>query len=147
MEVWRCAVRELCGMPALLWLALQDRKHMGVPCVGLGICVAVLLIGGSFGAVSLQSRMGGALFGGLLLMFAFFSKEAIGQGDAILLCVCGVAFGLYETVTSSFFAALYAGGYAALLLVKKQAGRKSRIPFLPFFLLGYITMRLIWRFS
>lgn len=147
MEVWESAIRELCGMPALLWLALQDKKHMGISRMGLGIAATVLLIGGSFGKVSLQSRLGGAAFGGLLLMFAFFSKEAIGLADAILLCICGVAFGLYETVASSFFAALYAGGYAVVLLVIKKAGRKSRIPFLPFLLLGYVTMRLFWRFS
>lgn len=147
MEVWEIAVRELCGMPTLLWLALQDKKYMGISRKGLGIAAAVLLIGGCFGKVSWQSRLGGVAFGGILLLFAFFSKEAIGLADGILLCVCGAAFGLYETVTSGFFAALYAGGYAAILLVRKKAGRKSRIPFLPFLLLGYVTMRLFWRFS
>ncbi len=146
MELWKLAVRELCGMSTLLWLALEDKKHMGISRMGLVIATVVLLVGGSFGTVSLQSRIGGGAFGLLLLVFAFFSKEAIGKGDAILLCVCGVAFGLYETVTSCFFAALYAGVFAVVLLLRKKAGRKSRIPFLPFLLLGYITMRLLWRF-
>ena len=37
---------------------------------------------------------------------------------------------------------LVAAGYAVVLLLLKKAGRKSRIPFLPFLLLGYVTMRI-----
>lgn len=142
MELWEKAVRELVSMPVLLWLALLDRKHLEIGKITLAAASAILLAVGSIGEVSLFSRLGGAAFGVLLLFFCRFSKEAMGMADGILILVCGVAFGLYETVTLSFFAALYAGCFSAILLVTHRAGKKSRIPFLPFLLLGYITMAL-----
>ncbi len=142
MEVWESAVRELCCMPTLLWLALQDKKYYGIKPLGVVLASLLLLCGGCFGKAGWQSRLGGVAVGIVVLMFAYFSKEAIGVADGIIISVCGVAFGLYETVLLCFLAAVYAAGYAVVLLLLKKAGRKSRIPFLPFLLLGYVTMRI-----
>ena len=138
-EVWR----ELLVMPTLLWLALQDKKHLGITRRGLVIASGILLIGGCFYAVGWQSRGGGLAVGALLLIFGYFSKETIGIADGVIISVCGAAFGIYETVALCFFAALYAATFSFVLLLLKKVGRKSRIPFLPFLLLGYVTMRLL----
>lgn len=143
MDLWGSVIRELCAIPTLLWLALQDKKHLGITPRGLLIASAVLLFAGQFGEVSRQSGLGGAMVGVVLLVFGYFSKEAIGIADGAVILVCGVAFGLYETVTMTFFAALYAGICSIVLLLVKKAGKKSRIPFLPFLLLGYLTMRML----
>lgn len=143
MEVWERAVRELGSMPVLLWLALLDKKHLEIKKSVLFVAAAVLLAAGSAGDAMLPSRLGGGALGVLLLFFCRFSKEAMGMADGILILVCGVAFGLYETAALCFFAALYAGIFSAILLITHKAGRKSRIPFLPFLLLGYVTMALI----
>jgi len=143
MEIWKSAVRELCTASILLWLALQDKKHLGITRMGVFVASGVLLFAGCFTTVAWQSRLGGIAFGTVLLMFAFFSKEAIGVADGIIVSVCGAAFGLYEAVTACFFAALYTGCCSMALLCAKKVGRKSRIPFLPFFLLGYLTMRVL----
>lgn len=143
MELWERAVRELGSMPVLLWLALLDKKHLEIKKSVLFVAAAVLLAAGSAGDAMLPSRLGGGALGVLLLFFCRFSKEAMGMADGILILVCGVAFGLYETAALCFFAALYAGIFSAVLLITHKAGRKSRIPFLPFLLLGYVTMALI----
>lgn len=143
METWEYVVRELCCVPTFLWLALQDKRYLGITRKGLVISSAVLLLGGWFGTVSWQSRIGGAMMGVVLLVFAYFSREAIGIADGVIILVSGVAFGLYETVVLCFMAALYAGAVSGVLLLVKKAGRKTRIPFLPFLLLGYVTMRAI----
>ena len=83
------------------------------------------------------------MVGAVILLFAYFSKEAIGYADGVIILACGVAFGLYETVTAVFFAAVFAGCFSGVLLVAKKAGKKSRIPFLPFLLLGYVAMRML----
>lgn len=138
-ELWR----ELLTMPTLLWLALQDKKHLGITRLGLIIASALLLLVGCFNGVDLQARLGGLAVGLLLLLFAYFSKEAVGLADGVIIAACGVAFGVYETVSLCFFAALYAAIVSFVLLLRKKVGRKSRIPFLPFLLLGYVTMRLL----
>ncbi len=143
METWECVVRELCAVPTLLWLAVQDKKHLSITRRGLLIASVILLIAGCFGIADWPSRLGGAAFGVILLLFGVFSKEAIGFADGVIILVCGAAFGLYETATLCFFAALYAGCCSAVLLLLKKAGKRSRIPFLPFVLLGYLTMRIL----
>lgn len=145
MESLGRMVRELCAVPTLLWLALQDKRHLGVMPCGLLIASICLLVAGQFGAVSRQSALGGVMIGAVLMMFAYFSKEAIGMADAVIVLVCGAAFGLLETVMFTFLATLYAGIYSGILLLAKKAGKNSRIPFLPFLFLGYITMRVMGR--
>lgn len=142
MEVWQSALREVCGLSSLLWLAIQDKKHLEVSRWSLVVSSMVLLIAGCFSAVSWQWRVGGMAFGVILLLFVFFSKEALGVADGVIIVVCGIAFGLYETVLCCFLATVYTCGYALFLLLRKKAGRKTRIPFLPFYLLGYITLRV-----
>ncbi len=147
MEMWGSVIRELCAVPALLWLAIQDKRNLGITSRGLlGISV-ILLISGQFGTVSRASGLGGVMMGVVLMLLSYFSKEAIGIADSVVVTVCGAAFGLWETVALVFFAMLYAGGCSAVLLVTKKAGKKTRIPFIPFLLLGYLTMRMLEVYS
>jgi len=138
-EIWR----ELLVLPTLLWLALQDKKYLGLTKVGLVIASGIILVGGCLYPLGWQARIGGLAVGSLLLLFGYFSKEAIGIGDGVVISVCGAAFGIYETVALCFFAALYTAVFSFALLMLRKVGRKSRIPFLPFLLLGYVTMRLL----
>jgi len=130
-------------IPTLVWLALQDKRHLGITPRGLLISSVILLVAGQFGDVDRESALGGVMVGTVILLFAYFSKEAIGTADGVIILVCGAAFGLLETVTFTFFATLYAGVCSVVLLLTKKAGKKSRIPFLPFLLLGYLTMRVL----
>lgn len=143
MESLRNIMRELCAMPALLWLALQDKRHLGITPRGLLVTSVILLVAGQFGEVNRQSALGGVTVGVIILIFAYFSKEAIGVADGVVILVCGAAFGLLETVTFTFFATVYAGFCSIVLLLTRKAGKKSRIPFFPFLLLGYLTMRIL----
>ena len=109
MEVWESAVRELCCLSAFLWLAIQDKKYFGITRGGLLVSSLLILFGGCFSDVGWQSRVGGAAVGVVLLLFGYFSAEAIGLADGVVVFVSGIASGLYETVCFSFLAALYAG--------------------------------------
>lgn len=146
MEVWKVALREVCSMPVLLWLAIQDKRYLGIPRLQLWIGAGILLLAGFFCECSWQERVGGAAFGAVLFAFVYFSKEAMGVADSVVVTACGIAFGLYEAVVLCFVTSLYAGGYSMVLLLAKKAGRKSRIPFLPFLLLGYVTLRMVQSF-
>lgn len=143
MEVWQCVARESCSMTVLLWLALTDKRHLEIKKNMLFVAAVILLFAGSFISKGLESRLGGAAFGIVIMLFCRFSEEALGFADGIIIFVCGIAFGLQETVTLCFFAAVYAGIYSAILLLTHKVGRKSRIPFLPFLLFGYVTKTLL----
>lgn len=143
MEGWEYIVREVCCFPAFIWLAWQDKKYLGISRLGLFVTSVLIVTAGLFAEASWQSRFGGVAVGIVLLVFGLFSNGAMGAADAVIITACGAAFGLYETVGLSFFAALYAGIFSGVLLIAKKVKRKSRIPFLPFVLLGYVTMRIL----
>lgn len=142
MPGWECMVREVCSIIALLWLAIEDKRHLGVAGKSLIVTSLLLLVAGCTVDITWESRVGGAMIGVVLLFFGYFSKEAIGFADGLLILVCGTAFGLYETMGICFFSMVYAGSCSAVLLIAGKVGKKSRIPFMPFVLLGYVTMRI-----
>ncbi len=143
MDNFGLIMREVFCVPAFVWLAWQDKKYLGISRVGLVVTSALIIGAGLFAGTSWQSRLGGVAVGILLLVFGLFSGGAMGLADAVVITACGVAFGLYETVALGFFAALYAGLFSGVLLLAKKVKRKSKIPFLPFLFLGYVTMRIL----
>lgn len=126
-------------MAIFLWLALEDRKHFEIKRSTLLVTGILLALVGCGTSVGWQSRVAGVAFGSIVLLFCLFSEEALGFADGIIICVCGIAFGLREAVSICFFATVYAALFSALMLLTGRAGRKTKIPFMPFLLLGYVT--------
>ena len=140
--MWNEIVREICTIPVFLYLAVRDKKNMELSRNELWITAALLLLAGVFSGAEWEVRLGGAAYGAVVVVFCLFSKEALGYADGIMILVCGVAFGLYETAGFSFIAMVAAALVSVVLLLLKKAGRKSRLPFFPFLLFGYVIMRL-----
>lgn len=143
MENWDVLLRELCCLPVFLWLAIRDKRYMEIPRAGLLVTAGVLLFGGCFTTVSWQLRVGGALFGAGLLAMIYLSKEALGVADGVIIFVYGIAFGLYEVAVLCFLATLFTSPVAGILLLTKKGGRKTKLPFFPFLLLGYVALRIL----
>jgi prepilin signal peptidase PulO-like enzyme (type II secretory pathway) len=84
-------------------------------------------------------RLAGVLSGAMLLLLAFFSREAIGLGDAALFLVLGIWLGLWESLlllTGSLVLAALAGIF---LWIRKKS-MKQTFPFVPFVLIAYVLM-------
>ena len=140
--MWYEVARDICSVPVFVYLALRDKKNMELSHRELWITAAILLFAGMLSGAGIESRLGGAAYGAVVVAFCLFSKEALGLADGIILLVCGVAFGLFETAGASFVAMVAAAVISIVLLMLKKAGRKTRLPFFPFLLFGYIIMRL-----
>lgn len=89
------------------------------------------------------STITGLLPGILVLLLAYVTKESIGYGDGLVLCVMGGFCGLTDTVAILGVALVLVAMAAIVLLVIKRAGRKTELPFLPFLCLGY-GVSLLW---
>ena len=139
MNVWQYAGKEVCCMIVLLRLALEDKKHCEIERRTLLLTGALLGLAGFFSSVGWEFRVAGAAFGSIVLLFCLFSEEALGLGDGIFICILAVAYGVGEAVTACFFATAYAALISSVLLLTRKAGRKTKIPFMPFMLLGYVT--------
>lgn len=132
-------IREIAALLLLLPTVIFDVKKQRVPIlylIGMGIVgTAVSLISGE---VPWWSVLSGIAVGGLLLLLSKATKEAIGYGDGAMTAALGAWFGLQETV-SALFLGLFAAGIAAGICLILKKGRRYRLPFAPFLLIGGIA--------
>lgn len=136
----------LAAAPAGLLLAAVDFQVKRLPDVlTLPLAGATLAL---LGLAALMPRAGGswtrALLGAIVLACGHFllfllNPRGMGFGDVKLALTLGAALGWYGwdvLFAGTFLSFLLASGYGAVLLLTKQAGRKSAIPFGPFMVLG-----------
>ena len=90
--------------------------------------------------------------GGMAVLFAFYFllcfiyPAGMGFGDVKLAGVLGLYLawlGWAELVTGAFLGFLYGGVLGLALMLVRRAGRRSKIPFGPFMLLGALTA-ILW---
>lgn len=120
--------------------AIEDLRRMKIYMPPLYVALGLGLLLALFGdSEFFLYRMAGMLPGVILLLLAYFSREAIGSGDAVLFLVLGLMLGLWEgllLLATSLALAAFAG---ILLWIRKRSG-KLAFPFVPFVLLAYVLM-------
>ena len=81
----------------------------------------------------------GAVF---LFLVSFASHSAIGYGDDFVILACFALLGAGEELFCFLAGLLLSALWSASLLIRKKAGRKDTLPFLPFLLAGHICVFL-----
>ncbi len=76
---------------------------------------------------------------GVLFFFLSMAGESIGVGDSALIMLLGFLFGVRRQVLYVFLAVLFCAVVAAVLISTGKAGRKSRLPFVPFLLAAFFV--------
>ncbi len=89
---------------------------------------------------SFLSIAGGVMVGMLVLLFSIVSKEKIGRGDAYIIMVAGLFLGFEETLLLLWISSILAALIGIFLLKKYGDAMDKELPFVPFLLLGYLTM-------
>jgi leader peptidase (prepilin peptidase)/N-methyltransferase len=106
--------------------------------VGAVLLVIPSVINGDYGQL-LRAAIGMAALYGLYFLLALVYPAGMGFGDVKLAGVLGMYLawlGWAEFAVGSFLAFLLGGVFGIALMAMQRAGRKSRIPFGPFMLLG-----------
>ena len=85
----------------------------------------------------------GMAVGILLLGISVLTGEAVGRGDALLLVMTGSFLGGRQNAMLLLTAWVASGIWSGILLSLRKAGRRSRIPFVPFLLLAYMGQLLV----
>lgn len=127
-------------------IAAYDLKYMEIPIILLGVsaCLTLLFLFSDFelGQIFWSSRLGLALFGGMIVALFFFAlvfvshETWMGWGDVWLGLVCGMIVGLPAAL---FMLTLSFASGASIGIVSMYFGGKnlkSQIPFAPFLVLG-----------
>ncbi len=97
-----------------------------------------------FERIGLWDMAGGMAVGISLYLVAYLSGEKIGKGDALLVMVCGIFLGFWETIVLLWIAFLFAGLFGFVFMKVQHVGRNHELPFVPFLLLGYVVCLFLW---
>lgn len=91
---------------------------------------------------SMADMLLGIGVGGLVVLLAWASREAIGVGDGIMLMVSGIFLGAWGNLELLLTALLFVGAAGLFFAVIKRKERDYRVPFLPFVLVAYLFQLL-----
>ena len=80
----------------------------------------------------------GAIPGIICVFISFISREQMGFGDSFIVLFIGILTGYKRVLISFMFALLLLNLFAMFILIIKKGNRKTKIPFIPFLLAGYI---------
>ena len=131
----------------LLFLAVNARSDLMTRTVYVPLCMLTGIAGILFSPVipggSWQKSIAGLAPALVLLVLSLLWQEHIGCGDAYVLAACGAWLGAGDTLELLLAALLLAGGFSVCLLLRKRAGRKTQLPFVPFLLAGQFLRILI----
>ena len=92
---------------------------------------------------SIKSLLFGIAVGGGLYLLSLATDGAIGRGDALVFTLMGLYLGLYRLLFLLMGSFLLCGFTGSVLLLLKKAGRKSKLPLIPFVLMAYLIL-LLW---
>ena len=125
----------------LILLSVSDLKSHTIPVLPVLVFAAVMtavhLSAGDLPAVRIFTGMLPGLF---LLAVSLASRSSIGTGDGIAVAACGAAIGFSSELASLTAALVLCCAYSIVLLIRKKAGRKDTLPFLPFLTAGHILV-------
>lgn len=133
-------IRKTIVLLLLAVSSLEDLRRMKIYMPPLYAALALGMLWALLGDSALfLYRLAGLLSGGLLLLLAFFSQEAIGRGDAVLFLALGIWLGLWESLLL-LTASLVLAALAGIFLWIRKKSMKQAFPFVPFVLIAYVLM-------
>ncbi len=125
-------------LAALVAITAIDLQHQIIPdAITLpGVVTGVLANVATRSVSVVDSLLGIAVGGGLFLVIILVSGGGMGGGDMKLGAMLGAFLGWKVALLALFFAVLFGGGVAIVLLISGARGRKDPVPFGPFLALG-----------
>lgn len=136
---------ESIGMLGMLGvMSLEDIKRKRV---GMVLPLVMAMAGIVFHMVwqkqSIYDIFGGFLIGAAMLLISHVSSGAVGSGDAVLFMVTGIYLGFFINMALLFISLVLAAFFGLFGIIRGRFTRKSRLPFLPFVLAGYVVILIV----
>lgn len=126
------------------WAAFEDLRtgkiHV-ILMISLFVSGAVLTL--LEGNAKISSLLLGCSLGLGLVIISLLSRQAIGLGDGLMFMVSGVSLGFRDNLRLLLFSLTLSSAASIVLMIALKYKGKSRIPFIPFMLMGYVFLLLI----
>lgn len=130
----------------LLWLGVYDIRYKKVPVwlVAIGFLGVITGLGYSWwsGSQRIREIVFGMFPGFVLLGIAMATKQA-GWIDGVIVMLLGAAIGWRECFMAVMLGLLLLSVFGLGLLLFKRVSGKTKIPFVPFLLSGYVLAEMI----
>lgn len=118
-------------------MAVIDRKQKAIPIIPGVACIIFIALAQIVAGKKLEEWLPGILVGIFLFVVSRLSRGEIGQGDALVYIVSGLALGFYRTLKLLMLSLFLAAMAGLALLVIRRVGRKYTMPFVPFTAIAY----------
>ena len=127
----------------LAGFSVYDLKWKKINVIAIAVFAAVTLVYRICAGTEILELLLGLVPGICVSVAAVVTKESIGMGDGLVVCVLGIFGGLKPALAVLGMALLLSAMLAMILLVSKKAGKKTELPFLPCLSAGYL-LYLLW---
>lgn len=87
---------------------------------------------------ALLSSLVGTLPGIFLLAVGWATHQEVGYGDGVVLLIIGIYLGFSAGISIFLTALLFIAPVSLFYIACRKAGRKKKLPFIPFLLAGYL---------
>lgn len=127
------------GLIFLLICSVWDLHTKRIPIWLLGVGAGGMILFHLFwNNVNLFSVFGGVGIGVICLIVSKVTKEALGYGDSLLICLLGGYVGFINILWIITVAFGLAGIFSLIFFVGKSRYKEKTIPFIPFLTISYM---------
>jgi leader peptidase (prepilin peptidase)/N-methyltransferase len=126
----------------LAGFAAYDLKTKTVPLAAVAAFAVGTLVYRICTGTGMAELAAGLVPGAVVLLLAFATRESIGIGDGLVLCVLGMFCGWRQCLAMFGMALVLSSVLAMVLLACRKVGRKTELPFLPSLFGGYLLFYL-----
>lgn len=118
-------------------MAVIDRRHKKIPVIPGVVCMVFIIPAQIMAGKPMAGWLPGILIGILLFLISKLSRGEVGQGDALVYLVTGLALGFFKNLELFMLSLFFAAMVGLVLLVLRRVGRKHAMPFIPFTAVAY----------
>lgn len=124
--------------------SIWDVKSMRIPIWFLWLGLFSSLVSGAYtifsGREIWNQWLAGGIPGGISLLLSLGTREQIGYGDGVVLLTVGWMLGVKAGVLISILGLACSFLVSVGVLVCKRGNRSTRLPFVPFLMVGYMLV-------
>lgn len=131
-----------CGMLVFLAICtffdIRSRQINGIFCAAVAAVALVSVI--LFKKDDIAVYAAGVIPGAVLLVVSVITRGAVGEGDAAMTAVLGLACGITRAVIMLLGAFMICGAVSGVMLISGKFGRNYALPFAPFLLASAVIV-------
>lgn len=144
---WLLAVGRLMMCLLLMFMACKDIREHKVSVIMLVLCGIIAGIASSVVMITetseiWKSHLAGLIIGLIFVGISKVTRESLGYGDSLLLCVLGLYLGIWSLLELLITTWMLTAVAAGIMLARSRFKKRALLPMIPFIAVGYITVWL-----